>query len=207
MKLQMPKSFNRLRGTKTYKIVTRLLAVTIVLGVISAGSIFYFIYDYAKDTKPQKSDVMVVLGCQAWEETPSLMLEYRLNKALDLYKKGYAGYLIVSGGQGKDESFSEAHVMKRWLKKRGVDESKIIEEDKSTSTFENLSFSKKIMKDRNFKTAIIVSSDFHMFRSLKLAQRLGVEAYGAPSPTVDYLKFYYYSREILSVVKSFIFDR
>lgn len=207
MKLQMPKSFSRVRGSKSYKIITRLLAAIIILGAIGTGSIFYFIYDYAKDTKPQKSDVMVVLGCQARGETPSLMLEYRLNKALDLYKKGYAGYIIASGGQGKDETYSEAYVMKNWLKKHGVDESKIIEEEESTSTFENLNFSKKIMKDRNFKTAIIVSSDFHMFRSLKLAQRLDIKAYGAPSRTVEYLKFYYYSREILSVVKSFIFDR
>ncbi len=198
---------NRFRSSKYLRITVKLLLFIMLSAVVAAGGIFYCIFDCAKNSEPQKSDVMIVLGCQAWGDTPSPMLEYRLEKALDLYNKGLGGYIIVSGGRGKDEKFTEAHVMKEWLQKNGVDGDKIIEEEKSTSTFENIKYSKKIIEDKKFKTAVIVSSDFHIFRSLKLAERLGVKASGAPSPTVDYLKFYYYSREILSVVKSFLLDR
>jgi uncharacterized SAM-binding protein YcdF (DUF218 family) len=197
----------RLRETTFYKFFVRPILFIILTGLIIAGGILYCIFDNANGSKPVKSDAMIILGCQIKGDIPSLMLEYRLKKALELYNKGYSDYIIVSGGQGKDEDYTEAYIMKRWLQRKGVDGNRIIEEEKSTSTFENLKFSKKVMDNKNLKTAIIVSNDFHMFRSLKLAERLNIKASGAPSPTVEYLKFYYYSREILSVLKSFILDR
>ncbi len=201
------KSRKRLRETKFYKFILRPALLAILAGIIIAGGILYLIIDKTDGTELKKSDAMIVLGCQIWGDSPSDTLLYRLQKALEVYKKGYTDYIIVSGGQGPDERYNESHVMKEWLKKNGVDGNKIIEETKATSTFENLKYSQKIMKERNLKTAIIVSSEFHMFRSLKLAKRLDLKAYGAPSPSVEHLKPYYFSREIIGVLKSFILDR
>ncbi|MDP4181704.1 MAG: YdcF family protein [Bacillota bacterium] len=185
----------------------KVICIIFLVVAILCSVLFSFILDGAKNSKPRNSDVLIVLGCQIWGEGPSLMLEYRLQNALALYKKGVAKSIIVSGGQGSDEKTSEANVMKKWLIKNKVPEDIIFEEDKSTSTYENLKFSKKIMKEKGFKSAVIVTNDYHIFRALWLGKRLGIACTGAPSQTVEYLKPYYYSREFISNIKSFIFDR
>lgn len=184
-------------------IVVAVMTTTFVLALI----IFLLIFNGAKNTKPHNADVMIVLGCQIWGEGPSEMLEYRLQNALKLYKNGISKHIIVSGGQGPDEAITESKAMKKWFVKNGVNESVIYEEDKSTSTYENLKFSKVIMDKQGFKDAVLVTSDFHVFRSLWLAKRLGFESKGAPSKTVDHLKPFYYTREIISNIKSFLLDR
>jgi uncharacterized SAM-binding protein YcdF (DUF218 family) len=184
-------------------VVITIVSVIIILSLI----LFLLIFKDAKNTRPQNADVMIVLGCQIWGEGPSEILEYRLQNALKLYKNGISKNIIVSGGQGADEVITEAKAMKKWFVKNGVPESIIYEEDKSTNTYENLKFSKLIMDKKGFKDAVVVTSDFHVFRSLWLSKRIGIEAKGAPSKTVDYLKPYYYVREIVSNTKSFLLDR
>jgi uncharacterized SAM-binding protein YcdF (DUF218 family) len=200
-------------NTRIYTIIQILrlmknVVITIASVIIIPSLIlFLLIFKDAKNTRPQNADVMIVLGCQIWGEGPSEMLEYRLQNALKLYKNGISKNIIVSGGQGADEVITEAKAMKKWFVKNGVSESIIYEEDKSTSTYENLKFSKLIMDRKGFKDAVVVTSDFHVFRSLWLSKRIGFEAKGAPSKTVDHLKPYYYVREIVSNIKSFLLDR
>jgi uncharacterized SAM-binding protein YcdF (DUF218 family) len=185
----------------------KLAALVLLITVITVVVIYLNIVSSSKKSIPVKSDVMIVLGCQIWDRSPSWSLKYRLEKAFELYNSGYAGYIIVSGGQGKDETTTESSVMKEWLVSRGIEESRIFEEDRSTSTLENLKYSGEIMKQHGMKTALIVSSDFHIFRSLIIAERLGISAAGAPAPTVEHLKGYYRFREVISVIKSFVLDR
>ncbi len=187
------------------KLIKKTILILFICFTVIVIAIYASILYTGSTAKPQKSDALIVLGAQIWHRTPKMALLYRLEKALELYKSGYAPYIIVSGGQGKDEETSEADVMKQWLVEKGVDASKIFEEAKSTSTYENLKFSKEIMSKNNFKSAIIVSNDFHIFRALRLSDRLGIKASGAPSKS--YMKYYYQLREIPSVVKSFILDR
>ncbi|MCX7746348.1 MAG: YdcF family protein [Clostridia bacterium] len=187
------------------KLIKISLIVFLIFAIPVLGILSCILY-YANFEKPQKSDVMIILGCQIWGRSPSDSLQYRLDKALELFKAGYAGHIIVSGGQGQDEETYESSVMKDYLVKKGIPEAKITEENKSTSTFENIKYSKKIMEAKDFRSAIIVSNDFHIFRSLQLAKRLDISASGAPAPSVVYLRTYYYSREIFTVVKSFLFD-
>ncbi|KNY26648.1 YdcF family protein [Pseudobacteroides cellulosolvens] len=202
----------REHGTKKDKrsilrVIRNILVAVITIILVPSIILFLLIFNGAKNTKPQNTDVMIVLGCQIWGEGPSEMLEYRLQNALKLYRKGISKHIIVSGGQGPDEIITEAKAMKKWFVKNGVSESVIYEEDKSTSTYENLKLSKAIMDKNGFKDAVVVTSDFHVYRSLWLSKRLGFEAHGAPSKTVDHLKPYYYSREIVSNIKSFLLDR
>lgn len=184
----------------------RLVLATVIICMAAVLSLLIPIVYHAYAAKPVKADCILVPGCQIWGRTPSWMLEYRLEKALSLYKQGYAGTIIVSGGQGADEITTEASVMKQWLADRGVDSTHILEESRSTSTFENLAFSLAIMKEHSLQSTIVVTSDFHIFRSLMLAERLGIKATGAPAASVPHLKPYYYVREVVSVVKSHLFD-
>jgi uncharacterized SAM-binding protein YcdF (DUF218 family) len=185
----------------------RVIFACIAIGLAVAGFIYANILYFSCHAVPEKSDVIIVLGCRANGETPSLSLEYRLRKALELYRDGYGGYIIVSGGQGSNESFPESYVMRKWLQSRNVPKDAVIEESLSTNTFENLKNSRRIMEDKNWRTAVIVSNDFHIFRSLFLADRLGLKASGAPAPDVAYTRLYYRTREVASVVKSFLLDK
>ncbi|MCX7709401.1 MAG: YdcF family protein [Clostridia bacterium] len=189
------------------KFIKRTIFIIAIISLIIAGVIYTNIAYYGSNSKPVQSEAMIVLGCQIWGTSPSWSLEYRLKKALELYQQGYAKTIIVSGGQGKDEAATESSVMKNWLIQQGIASDCIFEESKSTSTYENLQFSKEILENQKLNSAIIVSNDFHIFRSLSLAKRLGIEASGAPAPTVPHLKFYYNCREIISVIKSYFFDK
>ena len=93
--------------------------------------------------------------------------------------------IIVSGGQGSNEPATEASVMKEYLVSKGIDESRIIAEDKSTNTSENLQFSMALTDGLQDSSVGIVSSEFHMFRALAIAKKCGyTDTYGIPARSV-----------------------
>jgi len=159
-----------------------------------------------------KVDYVVVLGAGIFGETPSPALSNRLNRALEYIKEYPDVKIVVSGGQGPNELISEAEAMRRFMLDKGVGGEQLIKEDKSTNTMENLVFTKKILDDCDVKAPkiMIVTNEFHVFRSKFLARRIGFTPYAkaAPSPTYPrHLKTFYFLREYLAVIKSLIFDR
>lgn len=121
-------------------------------------------------------DAIVVLGAQVWEDGPSNSLKYRLDAAVEYLKKNEAALCVVSGGQGYNEPFSEAEGMRRYLEEAGIAPERILMEDQSTNTAENLRFSKVKLEERmDLQTAGvgIVTNDFHMYRALMIARRVG----------------------------------
>ncbi|MDF2633848.1 MAG: hypothetical protein K0R78_722 [Pelosinus sp.] len=164
-----------------------LITLVIEIPIIAVGYL----------TQPVKSDTIIILGAKIIGQDPSLMLRLRLDKAIKLYEAGYASTLIVSGGQGLDENVSEAVSMKNYLLSHGIPTERILVEDRSFNTYQNLANSHKIMQENNLKTAIIVSNASHIRRSLLLAQTLGIEATGSPAPMASnpYLTTKQYVRE------------
>ncbi len=129
---------------------------------------------------PIPSDVIIVLGASIDANgTPMPMLERRLNRALDLYNEGYAPVIIVTGAQGDDEPTTEASAMRAYLIERGVPEDAVLEEDASYNTRENLSNAKMIMEERGLVTALVVTSDYHLWRALSLCADMDIPASGA----------------------------
>ena len=161
-----------------------------------------------KDT--QKADYIIILGAMVRGETPSLILSERLEMGLDYAKKHPKLRVILSGGKGTGEDISEAEAMKRYLTIHGIEEVRLIKEDKSKSTMENLKFTKAIITKLDNKENInllIVTSDSHMFRAKFLAKRNGFKALGMPANTMLALKPTYYIREYFGVIKSFLLDK
>jgi uncharacterized SAM-binding protein YcdF (DUF218 family) len=120
-----------------------------------------------------------------------------------------AAVCIVSGGQGKNEPVTEASVMKNYLVSKGIDPSRIAEEPNSYDTKENMTKSAGIMKTRyagTQMTAVIVTSGFHIFRSVKLAEYSGIKAYGIPAPTPWYIAINDYMREYIGIIKLYVLD-
>lgn len=163
---------------------------------------------FKKDTG--KAGYIVILGAMVRGETPSLILNERLEEGLRYIKKNPEIQVILSGGKGPGENISEAEAMKRYLVSHGIEETRLIKEDKSTSTMENLKFTRDIINKIDNKkniSLLIVTSDFHMFRAKFLAKRNGFKPLGMPSNTILSIKPTYYIREYFGVIKSFLLDR
>lgn len=130
---------------------------------------------------------LIVLGAGLKGDVPSEVLKYRLNKAVEYYKKNPDTIFIVSGGQGKDEWISEAEAMNIYLSKKGIPLNNIIKEDKSTSTYENLKFSDKIIKEKGITGDIgVMSNSFHMYRVKLISKKLNfpLKPVYAETPTI-----------------------
>lgn len=163
----------------------------------------------------EKSNVIIVLGAGLRGSIPSLTLRYRLDSTIEyINKTDYNGKIIVSGGQGQGEDITEAEAMKNYLIDKGISSDRIIKEDKSTSTSENLRFSKEVIKNnlnydvgKNIKTTII-TTDFHAMRSNMLAKRNGYENVKLYTTSTEwYLIPNMYFREFFAFIKSLILDR
>jgi uncharacterized SAM-binding protein YcdF (DUF218 family) len=137
-------------------------------------------------------------------------MESRLEDALKVVNDHQEAKVILSGGQGSGEMITEAAAMSSYLISHGVDDKRIIKEERSTSTFENLANSQEILNKislgKNAK-GILVTSDFHLFRAEFLAKRLGLDVIGDSAPSLIWLRPQSYIREYFGVIKSYLMDR
>lgn len=157
-----------------------------------------------------KVDYVIVLGARLYGDKPSPALLERLKVAKGYLSENKDVKVIVSGGQGIDEDISEAQAMKKYLVDNGIDKDRIIIEDKSTSTFENLQFSLEKIKgidDKENANVLIATNKYHIFRAKFLAKRLGMIPYGLPAKTPISIVVPQYIREYFAVIKSIFFDK
>lgn len=144
--------------------------------------------------EPEKDkDFVIILGCGLRKDgTPTPLLKGRIDRALAFYseqkaKTGRELTFVASGGQGPDEANPESLAIKNYLMEQGVPEERIVEEDRSRDTFENMKFSKeKIMElDPNAKIAF-ATTNYHVFRSGIFARRVKMRAVGMGARTKWY---------------------
>lgn len=165
--------------------------------LIVEGTIIY----YANQTSDIEADYMIVLGAKVQKKTVSRALRYRLDTTYSYAIEHEKTRIIVSGGQGKGEEVTEAKAMYDYLVAKGIAKERIIMEENSTNTKENIQFSKEKIKDCN-KTVLIVSNDFHIYRSVSIAKKEGfTDVYGLPAPTDIGMIPSYYIREGFAVIK------
>lgn len=162
---------------------------------------------YRKEDTEVYVDYVVILGAGLDGDKVSKRLEKRLLKGTDYLKENENSKVIVSGGQGEDEDISEAEAMGRYLVSKGIDEDRIYYEDKSTSTVENLLYSKEILNNdlnANNPLILIVTSDYHMFRAKMVSRKLKLQSYGIASESELSVKMNYLIREYFAVVKDWL---
>lgn len=189
-------------------LIKKVLVLTSIILLASLIIIEGLILSSSRTDKHLEVDYVVILGAGLRGEDLSVTLLNRLTSSLDYLKKYPKVKIVVSGGQGPDEVISEAEAMQRFLEKRGINPERIIKEDQSTSTNENLKLTREIIakeKSQDKIKIMIVTSSYHMFRAKLLAQRHGFIPYGITSEIPNYLKPYYFSREYLAVIKSLFF--
>lgn len=152
-------------------------------------------------TMPVKGlPVIIVLGACIRGERITGSLKRRLDKAILYLHDNPETIAIVSGGKGRGEDVTEAFAMRRYLLECEVPEERIVMEDKSRTTEENLKFSRELLK-RGEKKVGIVTNNFHIYRAIKLAKANGYEkVYGITAGCDPVLFFNYMVREFFAVL-------
>jgi len=167
----------------------RLLKWGVFAGLaVLVAFLIYGVYIYAQirdwavrdDVHP--ADAIVVLGAAQYNGRPSPVLKARLDHAFDLYRKGYARTVITTGSYGPDLNFSEAQVSTKYLVQRGVDSSNIITDQGGGSTYDSIDAASGLLKAKGWKTALVVSDGFHLYRVKRMFTDKGIVAYTSPAP-------------------------
>ena len=136
-----------------------------------------------KDERP-RVDAIVVLGAAQYDGRPSAIYQARLEHAVDLWSDRVAPLLVFTGGKEPGDRFTEGGSGARWALARGVPSAAVLTEEKSRTTYQNLAGAKRLLERRDpggRQRIVVVSDPFHMFRAVKQAADLGMDAY--PSPT------------------------
>ena len=197
---------------------THTAAVTVIYAVYSAGfSIFQVLLtgsiitclQAAYRKIPYSKDYIIILGCAIRKDgTLYPLIQGRVDRAIDFWNKQYQAtgkkaVFVPSGGQGDDEIIAEAKAMERYLLEKGIPQELILAEDKSTTTHENIKFSKALIDARTENASIAYSTtNYHVFRSGFLAQEVGVKADGIGART----KWYFWPNAMIREVVG-IFSR
>ncbi len=180
------------KGSLAANLIVNLLAAfylyfeCMILGAIIADTIA------ARYIPEPDKDFLIVLGCGIKKDgTPTPLLRGRLDLALSFYERqiretGKVPRFVVSGGQGPDEVQSEAASMRDYLIEKGIPEDRILVEDKSTDTAENMCFSKKIIEEAGGGEVAFFTTNYHVFRAGLKARRVKMRAVGMGAPTKWY---------------------
>lgn len=141
---------------------------------------------YSTRDEAVRADCIIVLGAGTDGKRPNAVFRERLNHAADLYEKGYADRILLTGGYSPGNERSDAYIAGQYLLDLGIPEEALLLEEHSTITQENLEFAKEIMDSENLSTCILVSDPLHMKRSMMMAKDYEIEAFPSPTPTTRY---------------------
>lgn len=156
--------------------------------------------------------IMLILGCQVYPWGPSILLRDRLDTAIAYLEEHPGMTVIVSGGRGADEPMSEAACMKQYLIAQSAKAGKILMEEDSSNTWQNMTRSAQIMKEQGLDASggvLIVSSGFHLTRARMLWRRATGERPDTVAAPATHLpsRLLMGAREPLALAKSLLIDR
>lgn len=184
-------------GTRLYVLVS--LSSVYVLGLMAvyllsaALNLFHW-------KKRRGADYIIVLGAGVIGTRVTPLLAARIDKGIELLHYNPDAKLILSGGQGPGEDIAEGEAMAGYAEQKDVGQEKIIVEGKSTSTGENLLFSRELMEKSRPKV-IVVTTAYHVFRALLLAKQQGLKCVGFGSKTKWYFTLNALIREFIGYLR------
>lgn len=155
---------------------------------------------------PVSSDYILILGAGLIDGiNVTKLLAGRIDKGIEIFRNdGGKPCLVMSGGQGRDERRTEAQAMREYALSKGVPDTHILLEERSTSTKENIRYSKELMDERGTGySCVFVTNEFHLYRAERAVRKMGLQAEGAPCRTTDYSWPSAFSREYLITIVRF----
>ncbi len=199
------KIFNKLKGLISLFLLIALILVQIPI-LINA-----YMYEFSsryiltiEEASENNFDCVLVLGAGVWGNTPSHLLEERLNKGLEVYKTGCTDRILMTGDHGRTE-YDEVNVMKDFAVEKGAVAEEVFMDHAGFSTYESMYRAKEVFQ---VEKVIIVTQEYHLYRAIYNARKLGLDAYGVAAdgqynfslPVRTYNNF----RESLARCKDFI---
>lgn len=171
---------------KKYHYILGLLLLLIIYIAGNAASICI----YSTKDETRNADTAIILGAAATDEGVSPVFRERINHGIWLYQNGYVKKLIITGGYGEGNLYSDSYIGKQYAIGQGIPEDAILIEETSTVTEENLENAMEVMKNNKCYTALIVSDPLHMKRAMLMARYKGMNAYTSPTRTSMYKSIY-----------------
>jgi len=162
----------------------RLIGLSLLVGIVAFGFVFYQVWRQAGIDEAQPADVIVVLGAAQYWGRPSPVLKARLDHALDLYRREMAPRIIATGGHGLGAKFSEGEVSRRYLSENGVPAEYVSVEASGQTTMQSAAAVAEMMDQMRLTSCIVVSDDYHMHRAKKMLEEHGLTVYGSPRGSV-----------------------
>jgi len=183
------------------RIISVFAMICIILVIVETGCMIR-----ACNRAPAKKATAVVLGCRVYGERPSLSLVERLEAAYAYLSENPEAVCVLSGGKGDGENISEAECMYRWLVEKGIDSSRIYKEEKSTSTEENIAYSKQIIEENGLNENLaIITSEYHTYRAGIIVENAQLSYGTVPAKTALWLFPTFYVRELYAILAEWIF--
>lgn len=158
-----------------------VVAAAIILVLAWLGS-FASVWRAARHDTAEPADAIVVMGAAHYNGRPSPVLKARLDHAADLFRRGLAPIVVVTGGQAPGDAMSEAEAGRRYLLEQNVADSVVVVEATGASTEPSLRAATVTIRQRGGTRVILVSDGFHLLRLTIVARRLGLVPFGSPAP-------------------------
>lgn len=190
-------------------IAWRILLGLFCLWLLSLAVFFGWLHRAESRSESGRAPLaIVVLGSSTPGGQPSPTLAKRLDLTMDLARRYPAAKVVTSGGVDFTETFAEGEIMAGYLRARGLDAARILVEDRSTSTQENLVFSQRVLKQNGLTadvSLLLVTSDFHTLRAGRIARKAGwtnVSTAGAETPL--YMRYNAWLREYFACLSGWL---
>lgn len=178
----------KLKRMISYKL---LFYALLIINIFALSLVFTpltnYLYSFLEvNPEIKKADAIILLTGGAYTNEILEGQSYqRLFHAFKLYKKKYADKIIICGGPSKEELLPRSEIMKNILIDMGVNKNDIIIEKNSKSSYENIKNIMTLLKELNVKNSLLVTSSYHMYRSLAVCKKLGINVYPAPVPCYE----------------------
>ena len=193
---------------KGYGMLLKIMNYVFILFIISFIVIMFQVLGElnSNDEHVKDIDFVVILGAGLDGTQLSKTLKQRLDQSIEYLNHNHEVRVILSGGQGPGEAISEAEAMGEYLISNGIEEERLIYENKSTTTKENIQNSKDIIEKLGVSKpkVMIITSDYHMYRAKMIAEKISMNAYGISSKTPIFIRINYLIREYFAVIKTLL---
>ncbi len=158
--------------------VRLLVALVVVALVVTAVRVVLT----GNDDDRRASDAIVVLGAAQLDGTPGPVLQARLEHALELQRAGVAPVVVTTGGSAQGDRFTEGGSGRQWLLEQGLADDDVVAVEEGGDTRTSLVAAAAVLRDRGWDTAVVVTDQPHLLRSLSMIEAEGVDAVGSAAP-------------------------
>jgi uncharacterized SAM-binding protein YcdF (DUF218 family) len=162
-------------------IALRVAVVLVAVAFVYVAVIFVQVWLASRRDDARRSDAIIVLGAAQFDGRPSKVLAARLDHAIDLYRRGIAPVIVVTGGKQPGDRFTEAETSATYLHSHEVPEDAILREVDGRSSWQSLASAARFLKERGLTRVVLVSDAYHSARIDDIADEVGLDAVTSPT--------------------------